>query len=31
VLLIGLAAALMFAKPVRMQAKPSDDLESLHG
>ena len=31
VLLIGLAAALMFAKPVRTQGKPSDDLESLHG
>ena len=31
VLLIGLAAALLFAKPVRAQGKPSDDLESLHG
>ena len=31
VLLIGLVAALLFAKPVRAQGKPSDDLESLHG
>ena len=31
VLLIGLVAALLFAKPIRTQGKPSDDLESLHG
>jgi EmrB/QacA subfamily drug resistance transporter len=31
VLLIGLVAALMFAKPTHMQERPSDDLESLRG
>ena len=31
VLLVGLVAALLFAKPVRAQDKPSDDLESLRG
>ena len=31
VLLIGLVAALLFEKPAHMQARASDDLESLRG